>query len=178
MAGGGGDARGRRWKRGRPFPRAARSFHQPPQLAGSAAAPPAPPELTLFLPLNLTGKVSVVSVKKGRPLTKSGFFDSSLGQKGETTITQTADRRGPERLLLPFRSGPERHRRPPPARPAQGPSLRRHPLAGGGMSPHAAPARSSSAPVPLRLRHPPKRPFWWMNGPFALVIHQNDLYGG
>jgi len=37
---------GRRWKRGRPFPRAARSFHQPPQLAGSAAAPPARPELT------------------------------------------------------------------------------------------------------------------------------------
>ena len=37
---------GRRWKRGRPFPRAARSFHQPPQLAGSAAAPPALTELT------------------------------------------------------------------------------------------------------------------------------------
>ena len=55
------------WKRGRPFPRAARSFHQPPQLAGSAAAPPAPPELTLFT-LNLTGKVSVVSVKKRRLL--------------------------------------------------------------------------------------------------------------
>ena len=42
---------GRRWKRGRPFPRAARSFHQPPQLAGSAAAPPARPELTLFSPI-------------------------------------------------------------------------------------------------------------------------------
>ena len=52
---------GRRWKRGRPFPRAARSFHQPPQLAGSAAAPPALPKLTLFT-LNQTGKVSVVSV--------------------------------------------------------------------------------------------------------------------
>ena len=55
---------GRRWKRGRPFPRAARNFHQPPQLAGSAAALPALPELTLFT-LNLTGKVSLVSVKKG-----------------------------------------------------------------------------------------------------------------
>ena len=68
-------------------------FHQPPQLAGSAAAPPAPPpappELTLFT-LNLTGKVSLVSVKKGRLLTKSGIFDSSLGQKGETTNTQTS----------------------------------------------------------------------------------------
>ena len=63
-------------------------FHQPPQLAGSAAASPAPPELTLFT-LNLTGKVSLVSVKKGRLRTKSGIFDSSLGQKGETTITQT-----------------------------------------------------------------------------------------
>ena len=80
---------GRRWKRGRPFPRAARSFHQPPQLAGSAAAPPAPTELTLFT-LNLTGKVSLVSVKKGRLRTKSAIFDSSLGQKGETTNTQTS----------------------------------------------------------------------------------------
>ena len=58
---------GRRWKRGRPFPRAARSFHQPPQLAGSAAAPPALPELTLFPP---------------DPNLKSV---SSLGQNRETT---------------------------------------------------------------------------------------------
>ena len=64
-------------------------FHQPLQLAGSAAAPPAPPELTLFT-LNLTGKVSLVSVKKGRLRTKSAIFDSSLGQKGETTNTQTS----------------------------------------------------------------------------------------
>ena len=64
-------------------------FHQPPKLAGSAAAPPAPTELTLFT-LNLTGKVSLVSVKKGRLRTKSAIFDSSLGQKGETTNTQTS----------------------------------------------------------------------------------------
>ena len=42
---------GRRWKRGRPFPRAARSLHQPPQLAGSAAASPARPEKVLGLRL-------------------------------------------------------------------------------------------------------------------------------
>ena len=98
-------------------------------------------------------------------------------------------RRGPERLLLPFRRGPGRHRRPPPARPAQDPSLRRHPLAGGGMSPHAAPPRSypltppfglcsslhsgylpfpsTKMPnlvdeTPFCLRHPRKCPFWWM----------------
>ena len=58
-------------------------------MAGSAAAPPAPTELTLFT-LNLTGKVSLVSVKKGRLRTKSAIFDSSLGQKGETTNTQTS----------------------------------------------------------------------------------------
>ena len=63
---------GRRWKRGRPFPRAARNFHQPPQLSGSAAAPPALPELTLFPP---------------EPNMKSV---SCLGQKGETTNTQTS----------------------------------------------------------------------------------------
>ena len=45
-------------------------------------------------------------------------------------------------VACPTRRGPERPRRPPPARPAQGQSLRRHPLAGGGMSPHAAPPRS------------------------------------
>ena len=28
------------------------------------------------------------------------------------------------------------------------------------------------------LRHPPKRPLWWTNGPFASVIHENGLYGG
>ena len=49
------------------------------------------------------------------------------------------------------------------------PSLRRHPLAGGGMSPHAAPSR---------LRHPPKRLIWWMNHHFALAIHQNGTFGG
>ena len=37
--------------------------------------------------------------------------------------------------------GSERHRRPPPALPAHVCSLLRHPLAGGGMSPHAAPPR-------------------------------------
>ena len=76
------------------------------------------------------------------------------------------------------------------------PSLRRHPLAGGGMSPHAAPSRFALSPSPstktallvderatlpspstktallvdewpFRLRHPRKRPFWWTNGPFA-----------
>ena len=45
-AGDGACGRGR--KRGRPFPRAARSLRQPPQLAGSAAAPPALTELTPF----------------------------------------------------------------------------------------------------------------------------------
>ena len=34
--------------------------------------------------------------------------------------------------------GSERHRRPPPALPAHVCSLLRHPLAGGGMSPHPA----------------------------------------
>ena len=48
-------------------------FHQPPQLAGSAAAPPALPELTLFT-LNLTGKVSVVSVKKGDYVQNRAFL--------------------------------------------------------------------------------------------------------
>ena len=61
------------WKRGRPFPRAARSFHQPPQLAGSAAAPPAPPELTLFT-LDQTGQVYLVSVKKRETTYKNGHF--------------------------------------------------------------------------------------------------------
>ena len=62
---------GRRWKRGRPFPRAARSFHQPPQLAGSAAAPPARPEL-LALPGSdrasdsTLGKQTEGRVKNGR----------------------------------------------------------------------------------------------------------------
>ena len=51
------------------------------------------------------------------------------------------------------------------------PSLRRHPLAGGGMSPHAAPSRLAPSPstkrellvdeLPFPLRHPPKRHFWW-----------------
>ena len=26
--------------------------------------------------------------------------------------------------------------------------------------------------------HPPKRPFWWTNRPFALAIHQNGLFRG
>ena len=156
-------------------------FHQPPQLAGSAAAPPALPELTpdraacraalprpfrrgpgrhrlragrpepsryarphrslrslslTFVPvppltmprvarapaipppsplpalsLVLTGKVSVVSVKKGRLRTKSGIFDSSLGKKGETTIIQTTCRKGRRGSPVPFRSAMQR--RPP-----------------------------------------------------------------
>ena len=44
--------------------------------------------------------------------------------------------------------GPELHRRPPPALSAQCQSLRRHPLAGGGMSPCAAPPRSIPPPPP------------------------------
>ncbi len=39
---------------------------------------------------------------------------------------------------------------PPGARP----SLRRHPLAGGGMSPHAAPPRLQSSPCPCCTRLP------------------------
>ena len=41
---------GRGRKRGRPFPRAARSLRQPPQLAGSAAAPPARTEFSFWSP--------------------------------------------------------------------------------------------------------------------------------
>ena len=85
------------------------------------------------------------------------------------------------------------------------PSLRRHPLAGGGMSPHAAPSRPFALAIhqighfrgrtallplpstktaflvdewPFRLRHPPKWHFWWTNGPFALAIHENGTFGG
>ena len=47
-AGDGACGRGR--KRGRPFPRAARSLRQPPQLAGSAAAPPARTEFSFWFP--------------------------------------------------------------------------------------------------------------------------------
>ena len=47
-AGDGACGRGR--KRGRPFPRAARSLRQPPQLAGSAAAPPARTEFSFWSP--------------------------------------------------------------------------------------------------------------------------------
>ncbi len=57
------------------------------------AAPPRsipPPPPLPALSLVLTGQVYLVSVKKGRLLTKSGIFDSSLGQKGETTNTQTS----------------------------------------------------------------------------------------
>ena len=72
-------ALGRRWKRGRPFPRAARSFHQPPQLAGSAAAPPAPTELTLFT-LDQTGQVYLVSVKKGRLLSPRPPSVNNIGR--------------------------------------------------------------------------------------------------
>ena len=68
----------------------------------------------------LTGSISGINRKsvsslgkKGRLRTKSAIFDSSLDQKGETTITWTADRRGPERLLLPFRRGPGRHKATP-----------------------------------------------------------------
>jgi len=53
------------------------------------------------------------------------------------------------------------------------PLLRRHPLAGGGMSPHAVPPRLTPLPStktpflvdewPFCLCHPPKRLFWWMN---------------
>ena len=82
-----------------------------PRVARALAIPP--PSPLPALSLVLTGKVSVVSVKKGRLRTKSGIFDSSLGKKGETTITWTADRRGPERLLLPFRRGPGRHKATP-----------------------------------------------------------------
>ena len=56
-------------------------FHQPPQLAGSAAAPPALPELTLFT-LNLTGKVSVVSVKKGDYVQNRAFLIVVSVKKG------------------------------------------------------------------------------------------------
>ena len=31
---------------------------------------------------------------------------------------------------------------------------------------------------PVRLRHPRKRPIWWMNGPSAFAIHQNAPFGG
>ena len=75
------------------------------------------------------------------------------------------------------------------------PSLRRHPLAGGGMSPHAAPSRpfalaihqiglfggrTATLPLPSTKSaifvdelpfcpcHPPNRRFWWTNRPFAL----------
>ena len=54
------------------------------------------------------------------------------------------------RALAHPRRGPGRHRRPPPAHSAQGPSLRRHPLAGGGMSPHVAPPRSYPPLSPSR----------------------------
>ena len=161
-------------------------FHQPLQLAGSAAAPPALPELT---PDRAACRAAgAVSLRSTPPFTPFAFahlrsgppsYDaeggtgsghpatfaltgsisginrksvSSLGKKGETTITWTADRRGPGRLLLPFRRGPGRPRRPPPARPVQGPSLRRHPLAGGGMSPCAAPSRSYPLTLPFGLR--------------------------
>ena len=84
-------------------------------------------------------------------------------------------------------------------------SLRRHPLAGGGMSPHAAPSRhfalaihqighfrgrTATLPLPSTKSaifvdelpfcpcHPPNRRFWWTNCPFALAIHQNGHFRG
>ena len=78
------------------------------------AAPPRsipPPSPLPALSLVLTGKVSVVSVKKGRLRTKSGIFDSSLGKKGETTIIQTTCRKGRRGSPVPFRSAMQR--RPP-----------------------------------------------------------------
>ena len=59
-----------------------------PRVARAPAIPPPPPLPALSLVL--TGQVYLVSVKKGRLLTKSAIFDSSLGKKGETTNTQTS----------------------------------------------------------------------------------------
>ena len=64
--------------------------------------------------------------------------------------------------------------RPAPATPAcphaHGRSLRRHPLAGGGMSPRAAPARPATQVRRLRQpfcsRHPQKRLYLWTVPPF------------
>ena len=69
----------------------------------------------------------------------------------------------------------------------QSPPLRRHPLARGGMSPRAAPARLATQArshrpnrlrSPLRPCHPPKSPIWWTKCLFVSVIHKNGSFGG
>ena len=52
------------------------------------------------------------------------------------------------------------------------PSLRRHPLAGGGMSPHAAPSRPFALAI-HQIGH-----FRGRTAHFALAIHQIDVFGG
>ena len=59
-----------------------------PRVARAPAIPPPPPLPALSLVL--TGKVYLVSVKKGRLLTKSAIFDSSLGKNRESSDTQTS----------------------------------------------------------------------------------------
>ena len=69
----------------------------------------------------------------------------------------------------------------------QSPPLRSHPLARGGMSPRAAPARLATQArshrpnrlrSPLRPCHPPKSPIWWTRCLFVSVIHKNGSFGG
>ena len=59
-----------------------------PRVARAPAIPPPPPLPALSLVL--TGQVYLVSVKKGRLLTKSAIFDSSLGKNRESSDTQTS----------------------------------------------------------------------------------------
>ena len=90
-------------------------------MAGSAAAPPALPELTLFT-LNLTGKVSVVSVKKGRVVTPRPVSVQDLGRFCGLTFRflTSVHKMGPFHGLNPLRdvkkagSGMQGKPAPPP----------------------------------------------------------------
>ena len=87
---------GRRWKRGRPFSRAARSFHQPPQLAVSATAPPALPELTPDrAACRAAGAVSLCSTPPFTP-----FADAHI-RSGPPPLTMPRVARTPARVVTP-----------------------------------------------------------------------------